>query len=229
MKILDLFCKAGGASMGMHNAYPNAEIVGVDIKPQPRYPFNFILADAVTFDLSKFDFIWASPPCQAHTVLKGAAWDKEAYKAKHIDLIPAIRKKLKKSGKQYIIENVMGAPLLNPVILCGSFFDLKTPCGAQLRRHRQFECSFDPGFSTSCNHSTVTIGVFGNKARNTALEKQHYSKDKNTRGPPPKGILFSIEDARHAMGTPWMNMNEMSEAIPPIYAEYLLNIYKEKQ
>lgn len=208
--------------MGLHHAAPDAEIIGVDIKHQPNYPFKFVQEDALKFPLAGFDFIWASPPCQAHTVLKGAAWDKQAYKQKHPDLIPQTRDRLMKTGVPFIIENVPGAPLINPIILCGSFFHLQTKCGAQLRRHRQFESNRPIGYSVPCRHRSPTIGIFGNKARNTALEKQHYSKPKDTRGGPPKGILFTIHDARDAMKTPWMTMAEMSEAIPPAYSEYLL-------
>ena len=219
MRILDLFCKAGGASVGMNRAFPSAQIIGVDIEPQPNYPFEFIQGDALTFPVDEFDFIWASPPCQAHTSLKRSAWDK--------DLIPETRSLLLSSNRPYIIENVVGAPLINPIVLCGSYFNLKTADGSQLRRHRQFECSFPVGKSVPCSHSNVTIGLFGNKARNTALEKRHYSKPKETRGSPPKGILFTLKDAQDAMETPWMTMREMSQAIPPAYSEYLLNKFKK--
>lgn len=228
MKILDLFCKAGGASMGLHKAFPNAKITGVDIEEQPHYPFEFIRGDALVFPLEGFDFIWASPPCQAHTVLKGAAWDKKGYAKKHADLIPQTRARLIQSGIPYIIENVPGAPLINPIVLCGSYFDLQTRCGAQLRRHRQFECSFPVGESVPCCHKLRTIGLFGNKARDTGMEKRHYSKPKASRGKPPK-ILFSLQDAREVMGIDWMNMAELSQAIPPAYSEYLANKFKDFQ
>ena len=226
MKILDLFCKAGGASMGLHSSFPDAEIIGVDIENQENYPFKFIQGDALLFPLEGFDFIWASPPCQAHTKIKSSAWDKEAYKGKHPDLIPETRRRLIASGVPYIIENVPLAPLLNPIILCGSYFNLQTNCGAQLRRHRQFECSFNVGPSVPCCHTDRTIGIFGAKARDTAMEKRHYTKPKETRGKPPK-LLFTLEDARKAMGIDWMNMKELAQAIPPAYSEYLGNQWKK--
>lgn len=219
LKAIDLYCKAGGASMGLYRA--GFEVTGVDIEPQKNYPFKFIQADALTVDLSGFDFVWASPPCQAHTSLKGAAWDKKSYVEKHPDLIPATRQKLQRSGLPYIIENVQGAPLFMPILLCGSHFNLSTKQGHQLRRHRLFESNFlimSPGL---CIHTTPTIGIFGNKARDTGAEKRHYSQPKLSRGTPPSGILLTLRDAQEAMGIDWMNQKEMSQAIPPIYAEFL--------
>lgn len=212
--------------MGLHQAFPDAEIVGVDIKPQPNYPFKFIQADALEFPLHGFDLIWASPPCQAHTVLKGAAWDKAKYAEKHPDLIPKTRERLMASGIPYIIENVPGAPLLNPIILCGSQFNLGTNEGHQLRRHRLFEVSFKAEVPKQCHHTSPTIGIFGNKARNTAEEKRHYSKAKETRGAPPDTILLTLQQARTAMGIDWMSFAELSEAIPPAYSKWLGSQFK---
>src|SRR5512135_844069 len=110
--------------MGLHRALPDAEIVGVDIKPQPRYPFTFVQADAMTFPLEGYDFIWASPPCQAHTALR-KMWNSKP----HADLIPQTRERLVAAGIPYVIENVPGAPLSNPIRLCGTAFGLMTPCG----------------------------------------------------------------------------------------------------
>ena len=213
--------------MGLKQAFQEAHIVGVDIKTQPNYPFEFHQADALAFPLDGFDFIWASPPCQAHTALKGAAWDKEAYKKKHPDLVDPIRKRLQSTGKPYVIENVPGAPLLNPVLLCGSYFNLGTLAGHQLRRHRLFEANFEISVTGyQCQHTSPTIGIFGNKARNTGAEKRHYSKPKDTRGPPPKDILLTLHDARMAMGAEWMSMAELSEAIPPAYSKYIGEQFK---
>jgi DNA (cytosine-5)-methyltransferase 1 len=224
MRVVDLFCGAGGASMGILLACPDAHITGVDIRPQAHYPFDFVLADALAFNIEAFDYVWASPPCQAHSALRSCAWDASAYARKHHDLIPATRAKLLASGKPYCIENVPKAPLANPITLCASAFGLKTKAGAQLRRHRIFECSFDPGPSSRCAHSGTTIGIFGKKARNTALEKRHYSIPRHER-PNPSGILFSLADAREAMGIDWMGFSELSEAIPPKYSEHITKQY----
>ena len=129
-KALDLFCCAGGASRGLADA--GFEVIGVDIEPQPHYPYDFHRADAMTFELRWFDFIWASPPCQRYSRAQRIR-DND-----HPDLIERLRKRLIKSGKPYCIENVVGAPLINPVELCGAMFP-----GLSVYRHRLFETSFD--------------------------------------------------------------------------------------
>jgi len=119
-RVLDLFCGAGGAAMGLHRAWPDAEITGVDIKPQPRYPFKFVLADALTFPLERYDFIWASPPCQAYTcVWRG----QEHRRLSYPDLIGPVRERLAPHPLT-VIENVPGAPLRADAMLEGSQFDL---------------------------------------------------------------------------------------------------------
>lgn len=121
MRVLDLFCGAGGAAMGLHRMWPDAEIIGVDIKPQPRYPFTFILTDAMTFSLNGYDFIWASPPCQ------GYSWTSHIYHCQqrpYPKLIEDMRRQLSNAGVSYVIENVPGAPLISPLLLCGTMFGL---------------------------------------------------------------------------------------------------------
>jgi DNA (cytosine-5)-methyltransferase 1 len=203
MKLLDLFCKAGGGSMGYYRA--GFEVVGVDIKKQKRYPFEFIQADALEIladkdFLNQFDAIAASPPCQTHSITQhlrnaqGKSTDK-------VDLIPQTRQALQDLGKPYIIENVPGAPLINPVILCGSSFGLK------VRRHRHFESNFNL-VGSICDHKAQgrPVGVYGSM------------KDEI-----PKGgkTADTIEQAREAMGIDWMLWGELVEAIPPIYTQFL--------
>lgn len=119
-KLLDLFCGAGGAAMGYHRA--GFEVTGIDINPQPHYPFKFIQADAMTYPLGGFDCYHASPPCQRYSILtRGLHQDRiENYP----DLIAPIRDRLLHTGKPYVIENVEGARklLINPVKLCGTMF-----------------------------------------------------------------------------------------------------------
>lgn len=200
---LDLFCCAGGASMGLHRA--GFDVTGVDIRRQPHYPFRFVQGDALRppFDLSKFDFIWASPPCQAHTSLKTMHNAKE-----HEDLIPQTREMLKASGVLYVIENVVGAPLNHPIMLCGTMFGLGIP-EAELRRHRIFETG--PTYWSiphgPCRHRKRTIGVYGGG--------HGVSLHRHAKGQP----CFTADQERAAMGMNWAPVDPLSQAIPPAYAE----------
>ena len=199
MKLLDLYCKAGGASKGYADA--GFEVTGIDIKKQKRYPYAFIQADCleVLKDLDylrTFDVIAASPPCQTHSATKhlrvaqGKTTDK-------VDLIPQTREALVASGKPYVIENVPGAPLINPVQFCGSSFGLK------VRRHRLFESNLALTGS-SCKHKEQgrPVGVYGSM------------KDEIPSG---GRTAKTIEEAREAMGIEWMIWGELVEAIPPVY------------
>jgi DNA (cytosine-5)-methyltransferase 1 len=147
-KALDLFCGAGGASMGLHRA--GFDVTGVDINDQPRYPFKFRIADALRYPLEGFDFIWASPPCQFASEAGHA-------KHKHPNLIPATRERLR--DRASVIENVDGARdhLKRPFMLCGTMF------GLPIWRHRWFEIQgFDiPALRTPCNHTGYPILVCG--------------------------------------------------------------------
>ena len=201
MKLLDLYCKAGGASKGYQLA--GFEVVGVDIKKQKRYPFKFIQADCLELMkdiefLKSFDVIAASPPCQTHSITQhlrnaqGKSTDK-------IDLIPQTREALIASGRPYVIENVPGSPLINPIQMCGSSFGLK------VRRHRLFESNLQLKGSI-CNHKEQgkPVGIYGSM-RDEIPNGGHTAK--------------SIEQAREAMGIDWMIWGELVEAIPPIYTK----------
>lgn len=201
MKLLDLYCKAGGASKGYQLA--GFEVVGVDIKKQKRYPYEFIQADCLELMkdmdfLRSFDVITASPPCQTHSITQhlrnaqGKSTDK-------IDLIPQTREALVASGKPYVIENVPGSPLINPIRMCGSSFGLK------VRRHRLFESNIQLT-SSICNHKEQgkPVGIYGSM-RDEIPKGGHTAK--------------SIEQAREAMGIDWMIWGELVEAIPPVYTE----------
>jgi DNA (cytosine-5)-methyltransferase 1 len=201
--MLDLFCKAGGASVGYHRA--GFEVVGVDIKKQKRYPFEFIQADAleVMQDLDflrSFDVLVGSPPCQTHSITQhlrnaqGKSTDK-------IDLIPETRAAFIESGLPYVIENVPGAPLKDALVLCGSSFGLK------VRRHRLFESTI-PLTGLPCDHKGQgrPVGIYGSMRDNI-----------------PKGgrTAHTIEEAREAMGIDWMLWGDLVEAIPPAYTEHI--------
>jgi DNA (cytosine-5)-methyltransferase 1 len=147
-RALDLFCCAGGATKGLQRA--GFHVTGVDIKPQPRYCGDaFHQADALTFPLEGFDFIWASPPCQAFTALRFMPTAKD-----HPNLIPETRARLVEANIPYCIENVPGAPLGDSgylIMLCGTMFGLQTRDGrAELRRHRLFETSFSIPLRPAC-------------------------------------------------------------------------------
>src|ERR1051326_3078641 len=213
-RLLDLFCGAGGAAMGYHRA--GFEVVGVDIKAQPHYPFEFHRGDALhvlerPHIRTEFAAIHASPPCQAYSALRVMRNAR-----KHPDLVGPTRDLLEATGLPYVIENVHGAPLKAALMLCGSMFGLPG-----LRRHRYFELSW--GLSElvpPCQHVGMTVGVYGAKVRNIAQEKRHYAKDKATRGD-PTGVVLPQQLGRDAMGIDWMNMDELSEAIPPAYTEWI--------
>ena len=202
MRLLDLFCGAGGAAKGYQRA--GFYVVGVDIKPQPHYCGDeFHQADAMTYPLEGFDAIHASPPCQAFCDLHGM------YNAKkHIDLLTPTRERLRASGKPYIIENVGGAPMENYIVLCGSAFGLGSE-DAELRRHRRFEVHPMPLFMPPCVHGQKTrvIGVYGGHGRDRR-------RVANTQD-------FSTAARREAMGIDWMTGAELSQAIPPAYTEYI--------
>lgn len=215
-RLLDLFCGAGGAATGYTRA--GFDVVGVDINPQPRYPFEFVQADAMTFPLDGFDAIHASPPCQAHsTVGKQARWrDKDL---EHADHIEAIRDLLIGSGLPYVIENVMGAPLRNPVMLCGSSF------GLDVRRHRLFESNV-PIMSLPCAHHWQT-------PRFRSLDKRRH-KPRSTIAVHGGSQLQSVvgvyghlnyageqELRKAAMQIDWMSPYELTQAIPPTFTEHI--------
>lgn len=197
-KAVDLFCKAGGAAMGYHRA--GFEVIGVDILPQPNYPFTFIQADALTFPLDGFVLIHASPPCQ-HWSAGARRWGTSD---QHPALIAAVRDRM--DGRPYVIENITGArgELLDPVELCGTMF------GLGVFRHRLFESNvalarpdhpthhrqIGDGYSTVAGHA-------GGSSR----------RDGWTNG--------STDEWRTAMGIHWMTGAELAEAIPPAYAEWI--------
>lgn len=143
-KLLDLYCKAGGAGMGYHRA--GFTVTGVDIEPQPHFPFAFIQADALQYLAAhghEYDAIHASPPCQGFSAMQHIQKNKHKYP----DLVAPTRELLIKIGKPYIIENVVGAPLRVDLLLCGSQF------GLGMIRHRIFECSFPvPLLRPTCHH-----------------------------------------------------------------------------
>jgi len=205
-RLLDLFCCAGGAGVGYHRA--GFDIVGVDIDPQPNYPFEFIQGDALGLDpeyMATFDVIHASPPCQSYSDLAKRNRNADAWPR----LVEPVREMLRGTGLPYIIENVEGAPLLDPVVLCGTMFP-------ELRviRHRLFESNVPIEVPPHQRHPLV----FTHDKR-----KAHYGKlDQNTAYVQVTGGgNCSIANAKSAMGIDWMTKAELNESIPPAYTEWL--------
>jgi DNA (cytosine-5)-methyltransferase 1 len=195
-KLLDLYCGAGGASMGYYNA--GYDVVGVDINHQSRYPFEFIQSDVFeflrTYDLREFDVIHASPPCQLYSALN---W---VHKKDYPDHIERLRFLLIQLEKPYFIENVMHSPLnCSSLMLCGTMFDLK------VQRHRLFESNIR-GIVQPVHHKHELKVVNGDM----------FSIVGN-------GGSFTIKEAREAMGIDWMIKKEITQAIPPKYTEYIGN------
>lgn len=199
-RLLDLFCCAGGAAMGYHRA--GFDVVGVDIEPQPNYPFEFHQADALTFPLDGFDAIHASPPCQAYTALRGRQGDR-----KYPDLVDETRKRLRAANVPFVIENVPGAPLDNPIQLCGSGF------GLSVLRHRLFETNF-PVMSPGCAH-----GGHAKKYRIRQHGREYPTAFAYVYGGGQSGQTAA--EWRDAMGIDWMTVDELSQAIPPAYTEHI--------
>lgn len=203
-RILDLFCGAGGAAVGYHRA--GFEVVGVDHVEQPNYPFDFWLEDAMAMVpeelASDFDAIHASPPCQAFTkarTLQGR---------EHLDLIGPIRELLIETGLPYVIENVIGAPLIDPVLLEGQMFE-----GLRTQRRRLFETNWPLELPLLRHPLGAPHAPLGVKPK--PHEWMHVVGHAN------------LPEAREAMGIDWMSQREIAQAIPPAYTEfigsYLLN------
>lgn len=198
-RLLDLFSGAGGCSAGY--AAAGFEVTGVDIAPHPSYPFEFVQADVLDIladreYLDQFDAFAASPPCQAFTNAQKIRGNE------HPDFISPTRAALSATGKPYVIENVPGAPLIDPIILCGAMFPrLRT------YRHRLFE-------------SNVPL--------TTPPHPKHVARTTKMGRPPQPGEFMhvvgnfsGVASAREAMGIDWMTRDDLREAVPPAYTEYV--------
>lgn len=208
-RALDLFCCGGGVSMGLHHA--GFDVVGIDIEPQPHYPFSFIQADAMNppVDLADFDFLWGSPPCQRYSRVTPPEC-----KENHPDLIGPVREMFLSSGKLWCIENVPEAPVRPDLVLDGTMFP-----NLKVVRRRHFELNFPVamrlGFPTrnligehgwSCVLTKGGMPTAGRKAR-----IRHGRKTTD-----------DIDTARQAMGVDWpLPWSRLGEAIPPAYSEYI--------
>lgn len=207
--LLDTFCGAGGAGYGYSLA--GFEVIGVDINKQPNYPFKFYQGDAIEFIYkygSDFDLIHASPPCQAYSATYPLS------NKNHPKLIDETREALILSKKLYVIENVVGAPLINPLMLCGTMFNL------QVQRHRLFEISKTIWFPPfACNHYGKATG---NRARRHGITKTpSIERDGLYKFVTIAGNNYLASEGRAAMQINWMTKKELTQAIPPAYTKWL--------
>ena len=196
MRALDLFCCAGGATKGLQRA--GFHVTGIDIRKQPRYCGDaFIQADALQppVDLKRFDFIWASPPCQSYSAAM-----KHLAKPQPM-LIDSVREMLELSGVPFVIENVVGAPLRTSLVLCGTMFDLR------IHRHRLFEGTGIFALVPPCHAREPVL----NPHRSESRERMYREFGRQD----PEKIW------RDEMGVSWMNRHETREAIPPAYSEFI--------
>lgn len=212
-RALDLFCGAGGATRGLQAA--GFHVTGVDLHPQPRYVGDvFVQGNALEWTRrlsagwnaephARFDFVWASPPCQAFSAYRRRGRDKVGATA--LNLIPEVRNALSYSGIPFVLENVPGAPLINPCVLCGSMF------GLEVRRHRLFEARGFEIPALPCNHDAQQ-GSF-----------PQATNRRNRRKTVEVGVYrIPLEVQKRAMGVSGdITLGELSQAIPPAYAEHI--------
>lgn len=213
-RLLDLYCGAGGAGMGYHRA--GFDVVGVDLEPQRSYPFEFVQMDVFEY-LSDpglvarcFDAIHASPPCQAYSAGKNM-WHGRLPADRHPDLVGPTRQALVATGLPWVIENVVGAPLLDPITLCGDSF------GLGVKRHRLFESSVFMWNPPACrpDHPLFVVSVFGGGALSRTLplgSRKNFMQGR---------VHVAHAEASIHMGIDWMRRDEMSQAIPPAYTEWV--------
>jgi len=201
-RLLDLFCGAGGAAMGYHRA--GFDVYGIDINPQPHYPFHFIRYNALDLLPNYWwsvDAVHASPPCQAYSAAT-VMHDRDKYD----DLIAPTRELLEASGLPYVIENVVGAPLVEPVELCGSMFGME-----RIRRHRLFESNVALSAPGPCRHDL----------QRDVLSVTGHGEGGSHRGGTKRGAHWGQAERRKAMGIDWMNRAELALSIPPAYTEFI--------
>ena len=204
-RLLDLFCGAGGCSVGYDRA--GFDVTGVDIEDHPDYPFPFMREDArdvlwalIKGEIGPFDVVHASPPCQAFTAYRRRG---DGVGNNYPDLIYTVRTLLNRWGGTYVIENVPGAPLVNPVQFCGSSF------GLDVRRHRLFE-SNAPLMAPPCIHGTQRPRFA--QATNRA----------NLRKTVEVGVWrIPLAVQQRAMGIDWMTLEDLTEAVPPAFTEHI--------
>lgn len=206
LKMLDLFCCAGGAAMGYHRAGFN--VIGVDLKHHKNYPFSLSVADALSLSLEflkTFEAIHASPPCQSYSSLAKRNGNADSWPR----LIEPVREMLIASGLPYIIENVEGAPLRNAVTLCGTMFP-----GLRVLRHRLFEANFE--IITPAHTKHPKVHTFDKRKAPFGKTNEWVDFVQVT-----GGGNCTLGAAQSAMNINWMTKAELNEAIPPAYTQFI--------
>ena len=210
-RLLDLFSGAGGAAVGYHRA--GFDVVGVDKESMKRYPFEFHQSDAIEYlaaHADEFDAIHASPPCQTYSTASNCRTG--GRRKHHPDLVPPTRLALKASFRPWIMENVVGSPLINPIMLCGTMF------GLRVFRHRLFESSFFMLAPSHDIHGSRKVGVggfsmvCGHGGGSTVLMRDRMKAN---------GHQESKRTWSNAMGIDWMTRDELAQAIPPAYTFFI--------
>lgn len=199
LKMLDLYCGGGGAGYGYEQAGFN--VTGVDIKPQPKYQGKFIQADAIDYlkaHFQEYDVVHASPPCQAYSM--ASMQFRKAGKA-YVDLIEVTRRELIKTGKPYIIENVSGSPLKNPIELCGLMFGMRT------YRHRLFESNIEIKTPPHPKH-TAQNAKMGRKPKDGEFIQY-------------VGHFSGVGLVQEMTGLYWLGQSELAQSIPPQYTKFI--------
>ncbi len=209
-RILDLYCGAGGASMGLYRA--GFDVEGVDIKPQKHYPFPFHQADALTFPLEGYAAYWASPPCQYYSRLRHLPWLKDRV---YWRSVPPTRERLLTTSKPWVIENVEDCgDMPNSFVLCGASI------GLSLYRHRRFETTFPVFLPSHQKHKRVIVSGRASLAKRR--HGQQGFKEINRDSIAGKGnYKGDAERRRTVMQIDWMTSEELAQAIPPAYSEYI--------
>lgn len=215
LKLLDLYCGAGGCAAGYEKA--GFEVIGVDINPQPNYPYEFIQANALDIlndkkFIKQFAAIHASPPCQAHSKARGLSEARNNGKyGDHLDLIPKTRELLINTGKPYVIENVAGSPLLNPIKLFGSQFEK-----LYTQRERWFESNVLLQEPENKKKKMKTLSAGNGIGEDGSIS---ICGNGGVRGLNSKQILLYWGFAMG--GIDWMTRKELAESIPPVYTEFI--------
>ncbi len=208
-RLLDLFCGAGGAGMGYHRA--GFEVVGVDILPQPHYPFEFHQADALTVALDGFDAIHASPPCQSFSTLRFFQADPSRFN--EADCLPPIRERLRSHSAPHVIENVPSSPGPWDLRLCGTMF------GLRVKRHRYFAANWpmSPFGPCSCRHGRTSAGLrlldmTSSKAFHRNTTERTYVNEMGVTWAPLENRGSAYKNGRQKLA---------QQAIPPAYTEWI--------